>query len=73
MQDAANPDAPIRLPRPMYELADFGDPWDYWSVHASSDRTKVGDRSGCLMAMRHPLMACCLELLQKGPPPGKRG
>eukprot|EP00913_Durusdinium_trenchii_P029267 g27434.t1 len=27
--------------QPMYELADFGDPWDYWSVHASSDRTKV--------------------------------
>jgi len=27
--------------KPMYDLADFGDPWDYWSVHASSDRSKV--------------------------------
>ncbi|CAE7211839.1 unnamed protein product, partial [Symbiodinium necroappetens] len=27
--------------RPMYELADFGDPWEYWSVHASQDRSKV--------------------------------
>eukprot|EP00439_Symbiodinium_sp_Y106_P069818 s1681_g12.t1 len=25
----------------MYELADFGDPWEYWSVHASQDRSKV--------------------------------
>ena len=29
------------VPRPMYALADFGDPWDYWSVHASQDRTKA--------------------------------
>ena len=29
------------LPRPMYELADFGDPWEYWSVHASQDRSKA--------------------------------
>lgn len=27
--------------KPMYELADFGDPWEYWSVHASQDRSKV--------------------------------
>ena len=27
--------------RPMYELADFGDPWEYWSVHASQDRSKA--------------------------------
>lgn len=27
--------------KPMYELADFGDPWDYWSVHANSDRSKA--------------------------------
>jgi len=20
----------VMMPRPMYELADFGDPWDYW-------------------------------------------
>ncbi|CAE8684927.1 unnamed protein product, partial [Polarella glacialis] len=27
--------------KPMYDLAGFGDPWDYWSVHASADRSKV--------------------------------
>jgi len=27
--------------KPMYELAEFGDPWEYWSVHASSDHSKV--------------------------------
>eukprot|EP00931_Biecheleriopsis_adriatica_P104684 TRINITY_DN79325_c0_g1_i1.p1 TRINITY_DN79325_c0_g1~~TRINITY_DN79325_c0_g1_i1.p1 ORF type:complete len:760 (-),score=140.38 TRINITY_DN79325_c0_g1_i1:6-2264(-) len=27
--------------KPMYELADFGDPWEYWSVHANAERTKV--------------------------------
>jgi len=27
--------------KPMYELADFGDPWDYWSVNASKDKSKV--------------------------------
>eukprot|EP00930_Biecheleria_cincta_P037515 TRINITY_DN25760_c0_g2_i1.p1 TRINITY_DN25760_c0_g2~~TRINITY_DN25760_c0_g2_i1.p1 ORF type:complete len:753 (+),score=161.58 TRINITY_DN25760_c0_g2_i1:32-2290(+) len=27
--------------QPMYELAGFGDPWEYWSVHANAERTKV--------------------------------
>eukprot|EP00930_Biecheleria_cincta_P100263 TRINITY_DN91890_c0_g1_i1.p1 TRINITY_DN91890_c0_g1~~TRINITY_DN91890_c0_g1_i1.p1 ORF type:complete len:762 (+),score=142.17 TRINITY_DN91890_c0_g1_i1:42-2288(+) len=27
--------------KPMYDLAGFGDPWDYWSVHANNERTKV--------------------------------
>jgi hypothetical protein len=27
--------------KPMYDLADFGDPWKYWSVHADATRTNV--------------------------------
>ena len=36
--------SPLFTPRPMYELADFGDPWDYWSVHASADKSKANHR-----------------------------
>jgi len=31
----------LKMFEPMYELAGFGDPWKYWAVHASSDKTKV--------------------------------
>mmetsp|Transcript_52871 Transcript_52871/g.133566 ORF Transcript_52871/g.133566 Transcript_52871/m.133566 type:complete len:689 (+) Transcript_52871:88-2154(+) len=31
----------LKMFEPMYELVGFGDPWEYWSVHANSDRTKV--------------------------------
>lgn len=27
--------------KPMYELANFGDPWKYWSVHASNDKSRA--------------------------------
>eukprot|EP00408_Alexandrium_pacificum_P066504 CAMPEP_0171177332 /NCGR_PEP_ID=MMETSP0790-20130122/12186_1 /TAXON_ID=2925 /ORGANISM="Alexandrium catenella, Strain OF101" /LENGTH=690 /DNA_ID=CAMNT_0011642229 /DNA_START=1 /DNA_END=2073 /DNA_ORIENTATION=- len=28
----------LKMFEPMYKLCGFGDPWSYWSVHASSDR-----------------------------------
>jgi hypothetical protein len=31
----------LKMFEPMYELCGFGDPWSFWSVHASSDRSKV--------------------------------
>jgi hypothetical protein len=31
----------LKMFEPMYELADFGDPWAFWSVHADSSRTNV--------------------------------
>lgn len=31
----------LKMFEPMYELVGFGDPWKFWSVHASSDRTNV--------------------------------
>jgi len=30
----------LKFFEPMYELVGFGDPWSFWSVHASGDRTK---------------------------------
>jgi hypothetical protein len=31
----------LKMFEPMYELCGFGDPWNFWSVHASSDRQRV--------------------------------
>merc|ERR1719282_13368 len=31
----------LKMFEPMYDLAGFGDPWKYWSVHASTDKMKV--------------------------------
>jgi len=31
----------LKMFEPMYKAADFGDPWEYWSVHANSSRSNV--------------------------------
>mmetsp|Transcript_73236 Transcript_73236/g.160290 ORF Transcript_73236/g.160290 Transcript_73236/m.160290 type:complete len:729 (-) Transcript_73236:6-2192(-) len=31
----------LKMFQPMYEATGFGDPWKFWSVHASSDRSRV--------------------------------
>jgi len=31
----------LKMFEPMYELVGFGDPWQFWSVHASADRKNV--------------------------------
>lgn len=31
----------LKMFEPMYKLVGFGDPWEFWSVHASSDRQRV--------------------------------
>lgn len=31
----------LKMFEPMYKLVGMGDPWQYWSVHASSDRKNV--------------------------------
>lgn len=31
----------LKMFEPMYNLVGFGDPWEFWSVHASADRKNV--------------------------------
>lgn len=31
----------LKMFEPMYKLAGFGDPWEFWSIHASKDRMNV--------------------------------
>mmetsp|Transcript_124082 Transcript_124082/g.397063 ORF Transcript_124082/g.397063 Transcript_124082/m.397063 type:complete len:747 (+) Transcript_124082:89-2329(+) len=31
----------LKMFEPMYKLAGFDSPWDYWSVHATADRARV--------------------------------
>lgn len=31
----------LQMFQPMYDLCGFGDPWEYWSVHADKNRTRA--------------------------------